>query len=84
MPYVSEIKYGGGMILVCYYTNVGVGNSMVSLKLTEHVILELLFAFVGSWRWGPYADPDNILWGLLKPAFPPFSFSMRSLETILG
>ena len=41
------------MMLICYKTNLGVGNRMVSLKITEHVIIKVLLAILGSWRWGP-------------------------------
>jgi hypothetical protein len=39
-------------------TNLGVGNTMVSLKITENVIIKVLLAILGSWRWGPYGGPD--------------------------
>ena len=51
-------KYGGGMMLVYYQTYLGVGNMMVSLKITENAIIKVLLAILGSWRWGPYVDPD--------------------------
>jgi len=57
-PYFSVKKYGGGMMLVCYWTNLGVGNMMVSLKITENIIMKVLLAILGSWRWGPYGGPD--------------------------
>ncbi len=56
-PYFRE-KYRGGMKLVCYWTNLGVGNTMMSLKITENVIIKGLLANLGSWRWGPYGGPD--------------------------
>jgi hypothetical protein len=49
---------GGGMMLVYYQTYLGVGNMMVSLKITENAIIKVLLAVLGSWRWGPYVDPD--------------------------
>jgi hypothetical protein len=60
MPYFSMKKYGGGMILVCYKTNLGVGHTMVSLNITENTIIKVLLAILGSWRWGPNGGPD--LW----------------------
>ena len=27
---------------------------MVSFKITENIIIKVLFAILGSWRWGPY------------------------------
>jgi hypothetical protein len=48
MPYFSVKQYGGGMMSVCYYTNLGVGTTMVSFKITENVIIELFVAILGS------------------------------------
>ncbi len=31
---------------------------MVSLKITENVIIKVLLAILASWRWGPYGGPD--------------------------
>ena len=40
------------MMLVCYKTNLGVGNTMVCLKITENIIIMVLLAILESWRWG--------------------------------
>ena len=29
---------------------------MVSLKITENIIIKVLLAILGSWRWGPYME----------------------------
>ena len=50
---------GGDMTLVCDKTNLGVGNMMASLKITENVTIKVFLAILGSWRWGPYVDPDQ-------------------------
>jgi hypothetical protein len=31
---------------------------MMSLKITENIIIKVLIAILGSWRWGPYEEPD--------------------------
>jgi hypothetical protein len=31
---------------------------MVSLKITENIIIKVLLAILGSWRWGAYGGPD--------------------------
>jgi len=49
---------GGVMMLVCYQTNLGVGNTMMTLKIKENVINKVLLAILGSCRWGPYGVPD--------------------------
>ena len=46
------------MMLIWYKTNLGVGNTMVPSEIAKYVIIKVLLTIVGSWRWGPYRDPD--------------------------
>ena len=39
---------------------------MVSLKITENIIIKVLLAILGSWRWGPYGGPDLWRYGILS------------------
>ena len=55
-------KYGEGMMLIWYKTNLGVGNTMVPSVIAKYAIIsKVLLTIVGSWRWGPYRDPDLYL-----------------------
>ena len=46
------------MMLIWYKTNLGVGNTMVPSEIAKYVIIKVLLVIEGSWRWGPYWDPD--------------------------
>ncbi len=58
MLYFFLKKYGEGMMLIWYKTNLGVGNKMVPSEIAKYVIIKVLLTIVGSRRWGPYRDPD--------------------------
>ncbi len=46
-------------MLRCNQTNSGAGNTMVASELTGGVNIGDLLVFLGCWRLGPYADPDQ-------------------------
>ncbi len=58
MFYLSVKTYGEGMMLIWYKTNLGAGNTMVPSEIAKYVIIKVLLAIEGSWRWGPYRDPN--------------------------
>jgi hypothetical protein len=47
------------MILTCYKTNTGAGNTLVSSKLTENIVNQVILLILRSWRLGPYRDPEQ-------------------------
>ena len=49
------------MMLIWYKTNLGVGNTMVPSEIAKYIIIKVLLAIEGSWRWGPYLfiGPDR-------------------------
>ena len=53
MLYFLVKKYGEGMMLIWYETNLVTGNTMVPSKIAKCIIIKVLLAIVGSWRWGP-------------------------------
>ncbi len=56
--YFSLKNYGEGMMLIWYKTILGVGNMMVPSEIAKYVIIKVLLAIEGSWKWGSYRDPD--------------------------
>jgi hypothetical protein len=67
------------MMVVGHETNLGVRNTMMSLEITENIIIKGLLALLGSWRWGPYGGLEDLTYGKISMIldylwrYPPYS-----------
>jgi hypothetical protein len=52
---------------------------MMSLEITENIIIKGLLAILGSWRWGPYGGLEDLTYGKISMIldylwrYPPYS-----------